>query len=413
MDIPRGLRSSVRRFAGQRRRVRLTLSSGSTTITANDILRVRLPSRSLVDLGSFGFTASLATTANNYVAGVHTLIRRLGMTCGGVQVGFQNNHYSQVAHAFNLASRGLEADHANCAAGVNPKEYATNGDIIEANYFPLSPLDMGMLWTETMGECEVDIAFHGTEPIITLQNESPAGTWTLSNIVAYVDVIDLETDAYPSAIRSALSNGASYEKLIKLATAVVQENTATNSINLSTKCLDKVLFAPKYTNYLSRDASGAQVDGQVYSNFLDFPTGATAPGANYGVYVEIGGQPFPQYGYSANYQDLAQLTRGCYGNGPYNFNKLFIETDASGSLVAASNLQFRTDAYVERNAVCMIPVASFDEEGVEGGLDLSSGNSVIIFNSRGANLLTRKCLLAGIHKSTLSARAGQVVSLAQ
>lgn len=410
MDIPRGLRSTVRRFAGQRRRVRLTLSSGSTTIGANDILRVRLPSRSLVDLGSFGFHGTVKADPGEHVGGAYTLIRRLGMTCGGVQIGFQNNHYSQVAHAFNLASRGLEADEANCISGMNPKDMDASGAIIEANYFPLSPLDMGMLWTETMGECEVDIAFNGAEALITEQGTTPTGTWNIENIVAYVDVIELETDAYPSAIRSALSNGSSYEKLVKLATAVVQENTATNSINLSTKCLDKVLFAPKLSTYTTR---AAQADGQVYSNFLDFPTGATAPGAQYGVFAEIGGVPFPQYGFGNNYQELAQLTRGCYGNGPYNFNKLFLETDGSGSQIAASNLQFRRDAYTERNGVVMLNVGAFDEEGVEGGLDLSSGNSVIIFNSQGTNLLNRKCLLAGIHKSTLSARGGQVVSLAQ
>lgn len=410
MDIPRGLRSSVRRFAGQRRRVRLTLSSGSTTVNANDILRVRLPSRSLVDLGSFGFHATVSCDAGEHICGAHSLIRRLGMTCGGVQVGFQNNHYSQVAHALNLATRGLEADKSNCASGMNPTDMRTNGQIIEANYFPYSPLDMGFLWTEVMGECEVDIAFHGAEALITDKVNTSSGTWSLSNLVAYVDVIDLETDAYPSAIMSALNNGASYEKLIKLATAVIQENTATNSINLSTKCLDKVLFAPKATAYQTRAAQAAK---QVYSNFLDFPTGASAPGADYGVFVEIGGQPFPQYGFGNNYQELAQLTRGCYGNGPYNFNKLFIESDASGSVLTNIPLNFTVNAYTERNGVVMIPVGAFDEEGVESGLDLSSGNSVIIFNSRGANLLTRKCLLAGLHRSTLSARAGQVVSLAQ
>ena len=108
--VPKGLKTTIRRFSGMRRRVRLTLSSGSSTINASDILRVRLPSRSLGDLGSFGFHGSLATDANQYVAGGHTLIRRLGMTCGGVQLGYQNNNYANVAHALNLAGRGLNAD---------------------------------------------------------------------------------------------------------------------------------------------------------------------------------------------------------------------------------------------------------------------------------------------------------------
>lgn len=407
MEVPRSLRSVVRSFRGERKRVKLTLSSGSTTVEANGILRIRLPERSLVDLGSFGFHGIANLDAGEAIAGAHTLIRRLGMSAGGVNLGYAMTQYNQLAHAYNLASRGLQADVANCASGMYPKDMVVDGERIEANYFPVSVLSMGYLWTETLGNCELDINFGGAECLVTTQGTSPTGTWTISDLEAFVDVIALENDAYPNAIRSALQNGQAYEKVVEHSLCVIQDNTGSNSLNISTTCLDKAVFAPKDSSYLTRQA---QTDGQVYSRFLDFPTGETAPAQNVGVYVSIGSSTFPQQGYMNYYQDLAQLTRGCYGNGPYSFNKLFIETDASGSLISGSNLVYDKDAFVERNGVVMIPVGAFREDGSLGGIDLSSAVSTIVFNSTGSNLENQKVLIGGIMKSVLQARAGQVVS---
>lgn len=407
MDIPRSLRSIVRSFRGERKRVKLTLSSGSTTVEANGILRIRLPERSLVDLGSFGFHGIANLDAGEAIAGTHTLIRRLGMSLGGTNVGYANTQYNQVAQAYNIASRGVEADEANACSGMYVKDMILDGDRIEANYFPLSPLSMGFLWTEAFGNCEIDINFAGAEALVTTPATSPTGTWSISDLEAFVDVIQLENDSYPEAIRSALESGQAYEKVVQHAMAVIQENTGSNSLNISTTCLDKVLFAPKSSTYLTR---AGQADGQVFNNYLDFPTGETAPGQNVGVYVSIGSSVFPQQGYMNYWQDTAQLTRGCFGNGVYNFNKLFLETDGSGVLLG-SNLQYDRDAYTERNSVVMISVGSFDEEGQLGGLNLSSGQSVVIFNSTGTNLLNQKVLIGGIFKSVLQARSGKVVSL--
>lgn len=410
MELPKSLRSTVRRFAGMRRRVRLTLSSGSTSVGPNDILRVRLPARSMIDLGSFGFSGLATLTGTDAaIIGSHSLIRRVGMTCGGQQLGYSNNQFNQVAQALTLATRGYEADKCNGYAGADPKQPILNNEAVEFNYFPQTPLSMGYLWTEPTGECEVDINFAGLEPLTVKKTGTVPTNWSISNIVAYVDVIQMETDDYAKAMRSVLAANGSYDKLVPLATAVVQQNTLTNSINVSSKCVDKVLFAPKAETY---NAAAVQVDGQVYSKFLDFPTGATGVGADNSVYVEIGSTTFPAYGHSDRYAQLAQITRGCYGNGAYNFNKLFIGATGAGSLTAADSIVNAKSNYVQRNGVVLFPVGAFDDEGMEGGLDLSSGNSVIQFNSKGSALTTtRKCLLGALYKSTLSCKEGQVVGV--
>jgi len=408
--MPKALKTTIKRFGGQRRRVRLTLSSGSTSVTPNDILRIRLP-RGLVDLSTFGFTAKVGGVSGNKIMGGHTLIRRLGMTIGGVNVNFANNNWNHTAHAMNLASNGLEFDKGNLMSGMYPLDAAALNDRIEFNYFPLSPMGMGLLWTEATGECEVDIAFDGSEPLIVPVGGDATETWSLSEIFAYVDVIDLEDDAYPKAVASALARGQAYNKSVELATAVIQDNTATNSVNVSTGCLDKVLVAPKLSTYTTRQVQDSQ---QVYNDYLDFQSGITdmSGGNAEGFYVQIGGVSFPQYGHGQNFAELAQITRSCYGASPYNYNKLFIEApDASGSLLTNEvALTYDKDRFFTNNAVCLFPVGAFHEDGSEGGIDLSSGSAVIQVFTQGSTLIARKVLIAGIHKSRVSVRAGQVVS---
>lgn len=409
MMMPKALRTSVKRFGGLRKRVRLTLSSGSTTIRPNDILRIRLPDRSLVDLTTFGFNGIVKCDGTGAgVCGAHTLVRRFGLTVGGVNVNYANNYWNHTAHAMNVASQGLAWDEGNSTSGSNPRDIDVSGNYIESNYWPLTPMTAGMLYTGATGSVEVDIAFDGVGPIITQKSGTVATTWTLENVFAYVDVIQLEDDTYLRSIMGALERGAVYEKSVQLATSVLQQNTASNSFNISTKCLDKVLVAPKADAYATPVAQGAN---QVYNTYLDYPVGETYPAENYGVYVRIGEENFPSYSFGNFYAELANITRNNWAGSSYNFNKLFLTADASGAILTDVPLYNAKESYCSQHGVVLIPVSAFDEYGREGGIDLSSGNSVITVNTQGAQLLTRKLLLAGIHKSKIMCKAGMVVAL--
>lgn len=395
-SMPKALMATVKRFAGQRKRVRLTLSSGSTTAGANDILRIRLPSNSLVDLGSFCVNGTLAVDAGHRVYGTHTLIRRLGMVAGGLNINYQSNVWGLVAHASNVAGNGLAFDEGNCVASMNPLDFQTNGDIVALNYFPNSPLQAGCCDTGLLGECEVDIAFAGAEASIADNGTTPAGTWSLSGIKAYVDVIELEDDSYRKGVAAMLQSGRTYEKTMPLATAVVQDGTGSNNFNVSTGCLDKVMVVPKDTNYLQRAASGTT---EAYNRYLNGVADADSK-----VYVQIGSQSFPQYGYNDNWKEIADITRQSEGGAStYNYNKLFLTKDSGA-------LKFNADAFVTQNAIASIQVGAFHPEtGKEHGIDLSSGNSVIRVET--SDLPTNsKLLMVAFHTSKLIAKAGQVVA---
>lgn len=408
--VPKSVKGSIKRYAGIRRRVKLNISSGSNDVAANGILRVRLP-QGLVDLPTFSIAGTFSCPANHRCAGLHSLISRFGCQFGQSQMNFQNTNYNLTAHALNLASQGLEWEKSNAHAGVLPTDFTADGEYIEGNYFPLTPLNSGMLMTSVIGECEIDIAFAGNEALVVPLGVTPSTdvAWVLSNIDVFVDVIEMETDDLAKTITSRLASGGSYEKSVRLAHAVIQSNNGANAFNLSTGCLDYVMVAPKVTGYKTL---AAQTAGQVYSNYFDSQVGAAYPATGYGAYVEINSTSFPQAQYTQNYAGLAQITRSCFGNASsYNYNKLFLTADASGSVLGS--LDYNKTAYTARNGVAIIPVGAFDEEGVEGGLDISSGTSIIQVNSRGENLLTRRLLLAGLHKSRLVVKSGKTVAFQQ
>lgn len=408
--LPKALAVSVKRFAGARRRVRLTLSSGSTTLTNGDILRVRLP-RGLVDLASFGFNADLATQdTSNKIPANYAMVRRCGATIGGVNVGFQNNSWAQTAHAMNIAGQSLEYDRGNMTGVPLPTRQLGNGDHVEFNYWPLSPMTAGMLHTELTGQAEIDIQFNGLECLTDPSGGSIGTSYTLSNVFAYVDVIDLEDDGYEKTLVSALKAGSTYQKCMDLATAVVQQNTSTNNFNVSCSSLQKVIVAPKDNDY---NTAAVQGEGVAYSRFLDFPSGESTTGSGAGIYVQIGSQSFPQYGFGQKYIELAQITRQAMGGAsPYNYNKLYLGASSNGSLASGATLSYAPTNYVSRNGVVVFDVGAFDEHGKQGGIDLSSGNSVIRVESQGSNLTSsRKLLMAGVHKSVVQVKEGQIVGL--
>lgn len=398
-SMPKALQTVVKRFGGQRKRVRLTLSSGSTTVEPNGLLRVRLPSNSLVDLGSFCVNGTLTATTGHRVQGTHTLIRRLGFTAAGLNLNYQNNVWGLLAHAQNVAGNALAYDQGNAIASMNPLDFQTNGDVVALNYFPHSPLQAGCLDTGLTGECEVDIAFNGNEAIIADQSVTDTtitGTWSLGSIKAYIDVIELEDDSYRKGVAAMLQAGKTYEKTMDLATAVVQDATGSNNFNVSTGCLNKVMVVPKDANYLTRVKSGA---AEAYNRYLN---GVASAGSK--LFVQIASQSFPQYGYGDNWKEIAEMTRYAEGGSSvYNYNKLFL-TKASGAL------KYDADAFVTENAIASIQVGAFHpEHGKEHGIDMSSGNSVIRVETE--NLPSNaKLLMAACHTSKLIAKAGQVVA---
>jgi hypothetical protein len=402
--LPVSLKTTIRRFGGMKKRIRLTLSSGSTSVSENDILRVRLPSNSLVQLDSFCINGTLGVAASHKIQGSHSMLRRVGMTCGGLAVNYANQNWNLLAHAQDIASQGLEWSNSNAVGSCAPDDFQTNGDKISFSYFPHSPLNAGVLDTGLTGETEVDILFAGGNVAIPDNGVTATSGFTLSNITAYVDVIQLEDPDYRKSLAAMLrtDKDKTYEKTMDLATCVVQTANGSNNFNVSTECLNKVMVVPKDQNYLTQDDKELT---EVYSRFLNGVAQADSK-----IFVGIGSESFPAYGFSENFKELAEITRHTEGGASsYNFNKLFLTRSGD----TENPLAISADAYVTQNAVASFAVGAFRPEiGMQRGIDLSSGNSVIRVETQDLPA-NSKLMMAACYTSRLIVKAGQVVGIKQ
>lgn len=400
-QLPKALKMSMSRFPTLRKRLRLNVSSGSTSVDQNGIIRVKLPSQSLIDLSTFQITCTGNITGTNSSDGrfppTYGLIRRIGANFGGLNVGFDNNEWNQICHAMNLSGNSLEYDKSNCNANMNPLSFGGDGTYLCFNYFPASVMTAGVIDTSVLGDGEIDIQLEGQNALIFVNGA--AGTvadWSLSNIRAYVDVLELQNLSYRSTIKENLQNGGSYQKLMSLATVVEQENTNSNSFNIGTQCLDRVMVGVKSSNFKTQVAQAAD---DLYNRFFNYTAASDAS-----IYFQINSETLPQYGHSENFNQLAEFTRQAMGGASvYNYNKLFAEK-------SGSNIVYDNEVFAAKNAVFILPVGmagpACENNGLCSGLDLSGNNSIIRVESTNMNN-NDILIMAGLHSSILTAKAGQ------
>lgn len=413
------LKHTTSNFPVLRKRVKMTVTSGAES-KAGDIIRFKIPSQSLVDLKTMNIVCDLEILKNDGVApslgevqGSYSLIRRFGATIAGVGCGYENNEWNQVAHQEQLTSIGLEQNAGNLGASEYPGDgrRLKNGDMISFNYFPNSIVSMGVLDTSVYGECEIDILLD-SEDCLYFPNGSAdtQANLTLKNIRCYVDVLQLQDDTYAKAVASHLSSGGVYRKAVDLATVVNQVNNESNSFNVSTMSLNDVCVGVKPATYKTRAVAGVDAP---YSNYLNFDMGETnkADAQGKSIYVEINSQAIPQYGFSNNFLELADITRNNYAGSVYNYNKLFLIGEATNS----SPPIYDQRGFLGNNAVvkfqCGGEGPATSNHGKFTGVDLK-GNSIIRVNSTGLSN-TAQFIMVGHHSSLIEAEAGQVVSFSK
>lgn len=419
MELPKMLKHTTSNFPVLRKRVKMTVSSGADT-RAGDIIRFKLPSQSLVDMKTMNIVADLqilkddgSTASLAEVQGAYSLIRRFGATMGGIGIGYENNEWNQVAHQEQLTSIGLDQNASNIMGSEYPADGQRlgNGDIISFNYFPNSIVSMGVCDTSVFGECEIDILLDSEDALYFPNGSADTqANLTLKNIRCYVDVLQLQDDTYAKAVASHLSGGGVYRKAVDLATVVNQQNNESNSFNVSTMSLNDVCVGVKPATYKTRAVAGADAP---YSAYLDYNMGSAtkAGAAGKSIYVEINSQALPQYGHSQNFLELADITRNNYAGSVYNYNKLFLNTQATATAPAIYNVL----AFLDQNAVvkfqCGGEGGATNNHGKFTGVDLK-GNSIIRVNSTGLGS-TDQLIMVGHHSSLIEAEAGQVVSFSK
>lgn len=407
--IPKSLTSFQGSFPIERRRVKLSNLNGSSKPSGENI-RMRFPDRALVDMSTFtlNFNATTTGTDSVLVPVSYGLLKSIQFLVGGLTIGGQQNFNNQLAHAVNLTSRSIEYDKGNMGArGYNNFPSGTTKDAsapVVCNWFPYTLAGCGVLDTAIFPALEVDIRLedNGVLDVLTTLD----GTYSLADIVGYVDILLPASEAYMKTMASRLASGGVVKKSVPTSVGFRQVQTGSNSVNCASNSLDAVMVCVKPNGWASQAVRGAYA----YNDFLSFKSGT--PAANQVMHLQLAnGQQYPSYANPNNAYEHADMTRQWAGKtSAYNYNKLFYnETANNTEAYALSN-------YINRNFVWVAHLGGegngADNGGLHTGLNTMGGSNIIRVNTTNLDAddeLIVNCLCSSI----LEAKAGGVVAFIQ
>ena len=407
--IPKSLTSFQGSFPMERRRVKLSTLNG-TSFSAGENIRLRFPDRALVDMSTWDihFNATTTGTDSALVPVSYGLIKSILFQVGGLTLGAQNNYQNQLAHAVSLASRGIEVDKANMMTrAYNNIPAGTTKDAsapVVCNYFPFTLASCGVLDTAIFPAVEADIRLEGNACLDILTTAD--GTYSIADVVSYVDILLPASEAYVKTMQSRLSSGGMVKKSVPSCVAFKQTQNGSNSVNCASNSLDAVLVGVKKTGWSNQAAKGAYA----YNGFLEFSLSDT--NANQVMHLQLAnGEQYPTYGNPQNSFEHAEMTRNWAGKqSAYNFNKLFY--NQTGANVDA----YARDNYLSSNFVWVAQLggegSAVDNHGLHSGLNTMGQSNIIRVNSTNLEA-TDELLINCLCSSMLEAKAGGVVAFIQ
>ena len=409
--IPKSLSAFQGSFPMERRRVKLNTLNG-TSFTAGGNVRLRFPERALIDMSTWNVNFK-ATCAGTNATGVqvpvsYALMKSIQFVVGGVNIGAQQNFQNQLAHAVNIASRSIEYDKSNMNAhGYNNHATANTDDtnkITCCDWFPYTLASCGVLDTAVFPSLEADIRLEGNDCLNVIAGTD--GTYTISNLVSYVDILLPASEGYMKTIASRLGGGGVVKKSVPTSVGFNQVQNGSNSVNVSSNSLDAVMVGVKANGWNTQALQGAHL----YNNFLAYKLGDTDADQLFHLQLANGNQ-YPAYGDGENSFEYAEMTRNWAGKtSAYNYNKLFFNQTADNTDVTTQNL------FLQRNFVWFAQLggegSGVDSHGLHTGLNTQGGSNIIRINS--TNLQANdELMVACLCSSILEGRAGGVVAFVQ
>lgn len=405
--VHRALAHGVRHSRSIRKRLRCNIVSGSTSLSSGSILRVRLPATAgLLDLGSFCVAGDLTlSAANAKLAGGNSLFRRVAVQFGAVSVNAGNSNWNHTAKMADLF-KGEDHGRANAFNGGCPENYAATGARLNITGWDYSPLQ-GVVYAPAYGTIEVDMLCADNYVIQGAASTAP-GTWTLSNVSVYVDNLELPADSpFYRNVATAIRSEGGYAKTMELAHALFQNSQGnTNTMAVSTGCLNSLFVGFKDISYNVADGSGAVLSDGVLSPYFSYQ-GLAGANATASVFFQVGNMNMPTYGHSASFYDLAPVVCGGQLANPYAQNKLFLNA------VATNVYSHTIAAWKNKRALVKIPVAGFPtQEGIMYGLDLAGASQEVRVEQNDIPAST-PLFMGYTYTGVLTAKDGAIVGFTQ
>ena len=341
---------------------------GSNTAKANNIIRITLPANSLVNFRSFAlnFDAEIesANGQGRLPNKIDSLVERVEVTFGGVQVSAGNNMYNVLKHA-KAALCGDDCDpmlghpevvraesyHKEAGIATN-KEVAARYCIDKWEGF-LGTVEPKIVDLSLLPECVVSIylaenavcidasgtALSGATDPITTKSASPNPIYKLTNIYATVETIGLADGTYDSMVSQMMSQVGYLELPFKQYISFQDSVNSNMRWSVATQSLDRVWLVHRDADYgtatgarlvSGHKVSGAFVDGSIgriaanvdigkpeydiggildynkekyISNFFNFPQ--MQEGSRH--WLQLNGAQFPQW--QASVEDMLQISK--------------------------------------------------------------------------------------------------------
>lgn len=334
--------------------------NGSSEARANQIVRIALPQNSLVNLKSFAFhfNAEIETAAGHGRLppgiGIGSLIERVEVSVGGLQIAAGANFYNVLA----MAKQAVMGDMCDPALGhpdvVRANSYhsatlAANGTIAtsgidgsndesEAHYVvdkwsgflgSVSPsiIDLGLLpemvisITLASDVVCIDSSNSDTTTNFTTAVANPVAKFKLSNIYATVECCGMSDGTYESMVSAQMSQVGYLELPFKNYLSFQDHTSSSSKFSVSSQSISRIWLVHRDDNFASQDGavrvSGYQTEvaAGVFGNTLDyakekylsrfFNFKTPAEGSTH--WLTINGAMVPQW--QASYEDMLQITK--------------------------------------------------------------------------------------------------------
>ena len=344
------------------------MPSGSDSSGPNSISRITLPSNALLNTRSFKLHFLASTVAASSVGGrlpadISTLIERVEISAGGVQLSQGTNFYNTLVNA-KAALMGSRCDsvtgHSELVrANKFDGDVVASGAGIDETYSGTGTPHVIDKWEGFLGTCEPKILDASILPdlvvsiywasnsvlasckqnttsalFVAAPDAGAAAVYEIKNIHASIETIGLADSVYDNMVASMIASKGFIEIPFKQYFSFSNTHTGSSRFTVATQSLDRIWMAWRESTYSTLDAPHA-IPG--YSTAAGVAAGALTPvvlsdyggahgtGAvekyitNYQKFTEPGaegalkyqlqlnGAMYPQF--SAGMEDMYQITK--------------------------------------------------------------------------------------------------------
>jgi hypothetical protein len=339
----------------------------ATSASANSIVRFTLPSNALINLRSFAFHFTATTSGTGAGARlppkIDSLIERVEVSCGGVQLSSGANYYNVLCHA----KQALMGDKCDPVLGhpemVRTLSYVDGSTAITGTgnetYTGSSSHFCVDKWEGFLGSAEPKIMDSSLVPDIVVSiyladnsvlasvagidfsgagtsdftdNGAKGGSYSLSNIHATVECMGLADGVYDNMVSGMIASKGFLEIPFKQYFSFQDSHSGQMRFSLATQSLDRIWMVHRDTNYNDQKGAvvikGYKVDGgftdieigkpqyDIGGNFdynkekytttaFNFPEPAGSSARTY--QLQLNGAYVPQF--KATFEEMSQISK--------------------------------------------------------------------------------------------------------